>query len=225
MRKLSYWSRDHKNPARILILIGYLILNVTGLFLGDLVHSISGTFNQALILIPIILTIVGYIFYPKKKYKSIYKNFYSRQKLNDLLLIGSTFMFLTFIGNNTNSVQNIHQPLFASAIVFHPSRTIKPTTVSHSSKNLRQRFKAFRKAYKDKTKSQKTMAIIGILLLAGAMMVLIGALSCSIACSGGETLSIIVVIVGFVGVIFGASKIIKRINHGPKKPLVEEPLR
>lgn len=224
MKQISFWAREHKTAARIFIVVGYLFLNVAGLFLGDIVHSITGTFNPALILIPIILTIAGYIFYPKKKNKSIYKNFYFRQKLNDLLLIGSTFMFVIFLGNNTNTLQSMNQPLLASKIVYYPSRIIKPATVNHSSKSLRQRIKAYRKAYKEMTKSQKTLAIIGIVILAVFVAGGVGALSCNIACSGSESLSIVVLVIGLAGVIFGAIKLIQRVTRGPKKPVADQAL-
>ena len=223
MKQISFWARGHKSASRVLIIIGFLFLNAAGLFLGDLLHSITGIFNPSLILIPITLTIVGYIFYPRKN-KSLYKNLYFRKKFNDLLLIVSTFMFVILLGNNTNSIQNMPQPLMASNIVYHPSRIIKPTTVNHSSKNLRQRIKAYRKAYKEMSKSQKTWAIIGIVLLAGLVAMGVGALSCNIACSGSESLSIVVLVIGLAGVVFGAIKLIQRITRGPKKPVADQAL-
>jgi hypothetical protein len=224
MKQISFWAREHKKAARIYIVIGFLFLNVSGLFVGDLLHSLTGIFNPALILIPVTLTIAGYIFYPRKKNKRIFKNFYFRQKLNDLVLIGSTFLFLIFIGNNTNTIQSLQQPLLASTSVFHPSRVIKPTTVSHSSKSLRQRIKAYRKAYKEMTKTQKTLAIIGIIILASFVAAGVGALSCNIACSGSESLSIVVLVIGLAGVVFGAIKLIQRITRGPKKPVAHQAL-
>ncbi len=224
MKQISLWAREHKAAARIYIVVGYLFLNVSGLFLGDLLHSITGTFNPALILIPIILTIAGYIFYPKKKNKSIYKNFYFRQKFNDLLLIGSTFMFLTFFGNNANTIKSLQQPLLASTSVYHPSRVIKPTTVSYSSKSLGQRIKAYRKLYKQMTKTQKTLAIIGIVILAAFVAAGVGGLACNIACSGSEGLSIVVLVIGLAGIVFGTIKLIQRITRGPKKPTADQPL-
>ena len=116
------------------------------------------------------------------------------------------------------------QPLMASNIVYHPSRIIKPTTVNHSSKNLRQRIKAYRKAYKEMTKSQKTWAIIGVVILAGLVAMGVAALACNIACSGSEGIALILVILGFVGAIIGAVKLIQRITRGPKKPAVDQPL-
>lgn len=224
MKQISFWAREHKKAARIYIVVGFLFLNVSGLFLGDLLQSVTGNFNPALIIIPVTLTIAGYIFYPRKKNKRIFKNFYFRQKLNDLVLIGSTFLLLIFIGNNTNTIQSLQQPLLASTSVFHPSRVIKPTTVSHSSKSLRQRIKAYRKAYKEMTKTQKTLAIIGVVILAGLVAMGVGALACNIACSGSEGIALILVILGFVGAIIGAVKLIQRITRGPKKPAADQPL-
>lgn len=232
MRKFSYWSRDHKQSARILIIIGYLILYVTGLFLGDLLHSISGTFNQALILIPIILTLVGYIFYPDKKNKAAYKNFYITQKLNDGFLIIATFLFLVFTGNKLNENRGWNQS--ASALSIHypaseislPNKTVntKPQSGTKASKTFKQRLKALRKVYKESTKTEKTLMIIGVLLIAALAACGIGAASCSLSCSGNGTASFMVFFVGTPLIIFGAIKLIQRIKRGPKKHKVDEPL-
>lgn len=232
MRKLSYWSRDHKQLARILIVTGYLILNVTGLFLGDLVHSISGTFNYAFILIPIILTMVGYFFYPDNKNKNSYRNFYSTQKLNDGFLIMATFLFLVFAGNKLNestrwsqsvSALSIHYPTAKNSVQNKTVNT-KPQSGTKAYKTFKQRLKALRKAYKESTKTEKILMIIGVVLLAGLAGSGVAALSCNLSCSGNEALAIVVLIIGIGGIIYGGYKLIQKITGGGKKTKVDEPL-
>ncbi len=226
MKKLSFWSRDHKTSARILIVVGYLILNMAGLFLGDLLHSFTGNFNAAIILIPIILTMVGYFFYPDKKNKNVYKNFYSRQKLNDGFLVFATFLFLVFAGNKLNentrwsqsaSALSINYPISKNSVENKTVNT-KPQKGTKAYKNFKHRIKALRKAYKESSKSEKTLMIIGVVLLAGAVGYGLAAVACGISCSGSEALAIVVFVVGLGGIIFGAVKLIQRITRGPKKP-------
>ena len=232
MRKLSYWSRDHKQSARILIVFSYLILNVTGLFFGDLLHSIIGIFNSALILIPIILTIVGYIFYPNKKDKTAYKNFYFTQKLNDGFLIIATFLFLVFTGNKLNENRGWNQSASASSIHYPSSKNslknktanTKPQSSNSVSKNFKERLKTLRRALKKGTGTEKALAIFFVILVSGLALSMVAAASCSLTCSGSEALGTIVLILGIPAIIFGAVKLFQRMTRGLKKPVVEEPL-
>jgi hypothetical protein len=232
MRKLSYWSRDHKKSARILIVFSYLILNVTGLFLGDLLHSITGTFNPALILIPIILTIVGYISYPQKKNKAAYNNFYITQKLNDCFLIIATFLFIVFTGNKLNENRGWNQSASASSIHYPSSKislknktvNTKPQSGTSVSKNFIERLQTLRRALKKGTGTEKALAIFFVILVSGLALSMVAAASCSLSCSGSEALGTIVLILGIPAIIFGAVKLFQRMTRGLKKPVVEEPL-
>lgn len=227
MKKLSFWSRDHKTSARILIVVVYLILNLAGLFLGDLLHSFTGNFNAALLLIPVALTLAGYIFYPSKKNKEAYKNFYSTQKLNDGFLIIATFLFIVFAGNKLNENARWSQSASALSINYPTSKNsvenktvnTKPQSGTKASKKFKQRLKALRKAYKESTKTEKALMIFGVVLLAGVVGYGLAALACNISCSGSEALAIVVLIIGVVGIIYGAVKLIQRITGGRKNPM------
>jgi hypothetical protein len=62
--------------------------------------------------------ISGTIFYPSKKNKKKYSDFYRRQKLADGLLIFSTFLLFIYFGNcvNENRV-SISQPVYGISII------------------------------------------------------------------------------------------------------------
>jgi hypothetical protein len=222
MKSLSFWARDHKIAARIIIALCYVILNITGLFLGDLIYSVSGTFNVALLLIPVIMTITGYIFYPKKKYKDSYQNFYVRQKANDFILITATFLFVVFAGNSVNRNFDLGNPVSASIIKRPAQNTqnIAKEKRSHyprfSKKNLRQQLKAWRYSYR--TAGDDKKSFLTVLVIAGAIIVFffVAALSCNISCSGNEALGTTVLILGIAGIAYGATKLIQRITRGPK---------
>lgn len=129
MKRVSFWAHNHKVTARIIIAFIYFFLNLLGLFGGDLLSSLHIVLSPAFYFIPILLTLGGILIYPSKKRKHFYKNFYSRQKLADGLLIIATFLFITYTGNSFNYTRKIN-PLnsaFAISILKSPvSSSIVP---------------------------------------------------------------------------------------------------
>jgi len=222
MKSISFWGRDHKIAARIIIGLCYIILNIAGLVLGDLLHSIWGNFNIALLLIPIAMTITGYVLYPNKKYKDSYRNFYVRQKGNDFLLITATFLFLVFAGNSANRSFDFVTPVSA-AIAIRPAESINNIAKEKrahypgfSKKALRQQLKAWRYAYRTAGNGNKTLLIVAVIAGALVLFIFLAALSCNISCSGNEALGTTVLLLGIAGIAYGATKIIQRITRGPK---------
>ena len=41
MKQVSFWAKNHKISARITIIFAYFLLNITSLFTGDILHSIT----------------------------------------------------------------------------------------------------------------------------------------------------------------------------------------
>ena len=226
MKKLAYWGHSHKNAARIIIILSYLVLNLLALFLGDIIHSLNIEFTPTLYLFAVVLTLTGWMLYPSKSRKNKYRNFFTRQKSADFILISATFLFTAYFGNTLNNPGNtLLNPAQAISII-HPSGSsnISNSTtakISGSKKSLRQKIRAeikgIRKNYKDSTKSQKTFQIIAVVFLALGLTYVLAGLSCSIACSGSEALAYIVFFLGLGGIIFGLVKMIQRITRGKPK--------
>lgn len=227
MKRISTWGHHHKIASRIFIVSGYVVLNLAGLFLGDLLYSMNISWNPLWVILPVLLTLAGLAFYPVKKKKYFYQNFYKRQKLSDALLMGATFMFIVSTGNFLNKYTLPVSQSYAISITYPvPGAKINSKKTGHpesnivskktSRKDLRAQFKKFRKAYKDSTKGQKTLYIILVVLGAAALSYGMVALACGIACSGSEALAYIVGIVGIGAIIFGAVKLIQRITRGRK---------
>ena len=223
MKKLSLWARDHKHAARVTIIISYILLNVIGLFLGDVIHSLNIEFTPLFFLFAISLTLLGWMIYPSKKRKHQYKNFYVRQKSADLILVSATLLFIMYLGNSlNNNSSSFRNPLQAASIVNTNNAgnistpTVTKTAVSKKSlrKKIRSEIKSIRKAYKDSTKSQKTLYIILAVLAAAGLAYGLAAVACGISCSGSEALAIVVFAVGLGGIIFGLIKLIQRITRG-----------
>lgn len=230
MRNISIWAYNHKFPARIGIICIYIILNILGLFTGDLFHSFGIIFNSIFLLIAVTICFAGLIFYPSKKLKFVYKNYYLRQKSADILLISATFLFIVYTGNSMNNRLRPFTSSIAAVLINTHSNTILDRTStdintkvpSLSKKQMRKSFrtivKQIRKKYKESTKGQRTLYIILAIIAAGGLIVLLGGLACSISCGGSEALAYLVFFSGLGGIIFALVKLIQHINRGrPKK--------
>ena len=226
MKKLSFWARENKRTARVTIIFSYILLNLIGLFLGDVIHSLNIEFTPLFFLFAISLTLLGWMIYPSKDKKHEYKNFYIRQKSADLILVSATLLFVIYLGNSLNNNSNsFRNPLQAASIVNTNNAsnistpTVAKTTVSKKSlrQKIRAEIKSIRKAYKDSTKSQKALYIILAVLAAAGLTYVLTMFACSISCSGSEALAIVIFAVGLGGIIFGLVKLIKRITQGKPK--------
>lgn len=234
MKRVSFWALHHKVAARSIIVLIYFFLNLLGLFFGDILSSLNIVLSPAFYLFAILLTLGGILFYPSKKRKHFYKNFYSRQKFADGLLITATFLFITYSGNSFNYTKTINpvNPALAISIVESPVSSSIVKKNAHLSKkenrkHVRSFIKEIRKKYKATSHSGKTVLIILVVLGAVFLSFLILALACNIACSGSEALAYIVGVVGIAAVIFGAIKLIQSINigHPAKKEGNGEPAK
>ena len=225
MKKLAFWARAHKRAARITIITCYLFLNVIGIFLGDVIHSLNIEFTPLFFVTAILMTLLGWMIYPAKSGKKNYRNFFWRQKSADLILVSATFLFLVYMGNALNSNFNSMRNATQAASIVHPTTSVVTTpsveknSVSKKSlrKKIRSEFKSLRKAYKESTKSQKTIYIILAVLAAAGLTYLLAGASCSIACSGAEALAYVVFFVGLGAIVFGLVKLIQRISRGKPK--------
>ena len=226
MKTIAIWGRNNKMPARFIIVISYVLLNLIALFLGDLLHSINLAFTPLFCAVTVVLTLVGYMMYPLKSRKSAYRNFFIRQKSADFILVTATFLFIVYLGNALNNHQNtFRNPVQAiSFITGNISASIHSSPVEKKisgkkdlRKKIRAEIKSLRKAYKESTKGQKTVYIILAVLAALILLYGLTGLACSIACSGSEALAIVVGIVGLAGIIFGLIKVIQRITRGKPK--------
>lgn len=234
MKHISSWAHAHKVEARIAIFLIYIILNISGLFVGDILYSMDINLPQWILILACIVTVVGAFLYPLKKHKHRYLNFYKRQKFFDGLLVFATFIFIVFTGNQIN---NKHEPFigrsFASNII---SRSFSETSSnisnekkigeeSLSKKQQKRSFKmwikSLRKSYKARDNSGKTLRIILVVPGAIGLSFLLMGLACNIACSGAEALGYIVGIGGIAAVIFGAVKLIQRITRGKPNKRME----
>ena len=234
MRIISVWARGHIMLTRLLIVFLYIIINLLGLFLGDLLFSSNIVLTSLFIFLTIGLLFAGMLIYPSKEKKNSYKNFYGLQKTGDLLLATATFLFIVFGGNSLNkksftTFPSVYATSFSipSSQLVNTSASIQPNEFAKATagkpfskkelkKKLKSKWKEFRKHYKESTKGEKTALIILSILIAAGLLSLLAALSCEISCSGSEGLAIAVGILGTGLIIFLLVRVIQRINRGPR---------
>lgn len=229
MKSISIWAHTHKAKARLSIFVIYLFLNIAGLFLGDILYSMNIELPEWILLVAVLLTIGGTIWYPAKKLKSVYQNYYFRRKLADSILVMTTFIFIIFTGNQinnsrsgfiNNSIAGTIIPAFVSVIPNNVSVDKEIPTKTISKKAQRKSFKnwvkSVRKTYKSEGKSNKTLMIILVVIGAAVLSYFLVGLACSLACSGSEALAFIIGIIGIAGIVFGAIKLIQRITRGKR---------
>lgn len=224
MKAISIWAHQHTIFARSFIVCIYIFLNIIGLFLGDLIHSMNVVLSAPFYLFALSLTLVGLFIYPSKKVEKKYKNYYERHKSADCFLVIATFLFIIYSGNSFNEKietgvisSYANTPGLRNIKAYHATEKTSFVAKKSFAKQLRAKLKQLRKAYKTSTKTEKTVYIILTLLAAAGLIILLGGLSCSIACSGSEALAYIVFFVGLGGIIYGAIKLIQHITGRKNK--------
>ena len=82
MKSISLWARDHAWPSRLLIiLVIYPLLNLTGLFLGDLLESSNIVYSSSWTYVLSFVIILLFLFYPGRN-EPAYKNFRFRKTMD-----------------------------------------------------------------------------------------------------------------------------------------------
>ena len=234
MRKISTWARRHIMLTRFLIGLLYIVLNLLALFLGDLLFFTNITLPVLFIYFPFALFFTGLILYPVKGRKHSYKNFYFQQKSADLLLAVSSFLLVVYGGNALNKTSyTSFSGAYATSFSIPSNQQVKtksnieskedskpavkkPLSKKELKKKLKSKWKDFRKHYKESTKGEKTALIILSIIIAAGLLMLVGALSCELACAGSDGAAIAVGILGTGLIIFLLVRVIQRINRGPR---------
>lgn len=235
MYHLSLWARHHAWTARIVIVIAYFLLNVTGWLLGEQL-ALSGIYlSQTHFYIGTVLALAGFFAYPAKKHKRVLKHFYRYQKSCDGLLAGGTFVLIVCL----SQPQSLPQPwmgIAAQATNIAPTN-ISPTPQAKQSifrklarsairwlgvdkaaqKKIQKSWQRLQAEYRETSKGGKIALIALFILIAAALIYLLMGLSCTIACNGSDALAIVVFVLGLGGIILLLVRVINRIQRGPKR--------
>jgi hypothetical protein len=214
MRKISNWAHHHILATRLLLVFFiYPALNLAGWILGSALYeegwSIGFSWGYPLSFITVIIIA---LYDSKRKGLS-----YRQGRFFHLLLALTSFIFILITGTRSTL-----EP--GSGASSHYSYTVQATETIHSRPSVKKQKKGInrlldriRKKYAKSDDGTKAVLIILAVLAAIGLILLVGALACSIACSGSEALAYVVFFLGLGGIILGLVKIIQRISRGPRK--------
>jgi hypothetical protein len=182
----------------------------------------------------------AFIAYPRKKEKGM--AYYRKQKTCDLLLAGSTFFMILYLGNHPEQAFHYRSP-FTSAMASIPvtpgdsvQRSYKPISVFAKSmkgedgkllkwkerkKLLKEQVNAIKKSGGMSKKAQTGLIILSVIVALG-LLALVGALACNISCNGSEVAAVIVGVGGAALVIFLLILVIRKLS-GKKKKEIKNP--
>lgn len=233
MKIISHWASRHVWLSRLSIFVIYLALNILGLFTGDALHLLDIHLPSPFAIAACVLFLTAFVFYPSKKQKSNYRNFYRTQKTCDFLLGFTTFCMIIYFGNATQDVfppaHRAHaafiQPvppiekqlqerpvkkLFTQLLSFTPERSSLKTKVVRKLIQLRQH-------YKNAAPAGKVLFIILGVLVAFGLLYLLAGLACAISCSGSEGAAIALAILGTALIVFLFIRFIRGLNRKYRK--------
>lgn len=245
MRKISLWAKAHKWPARIIIIVSFIILDLLGIIIGIFCNDLNISISSFTMLIFCLVYILGVFMYPSKRDKGRKINahlFYIRQKSCDFLLAASTFGMFIYLGNHPEKIFQGYPSLHA-AVVINPSLPRDSTTkgykpISEFSASMKDRdgnqlkWKERKKLLKeqvrgikksnDLTKGQKTFLTILSVIIALGLLMLLAAAACSLSCNGSDFAAVALGLGGVALIIFLFTLAMRGIHGKKKKKLKTE---
>jgi hypothetical protein len=174
------------------------------------------------------LFLIAALFYPSRKQKHAYKNFYGFRKTMDGVLFSLSFLLIVLTMNASSS----GKLLFGGGNAWAAESAIKPVKPFYKVKvqakgaafiikhwkSLKSNYKLLRQAYRDTTKGEKAALIVLASIVALALWMLVLSLSCTLSCAGAEGAALVVALLGTGLIVFVLVKVIQGINRGQKKP-------
>ncbi|MFT5725437.1 MAG: hypothetical protein ACI9JN_002562 [Bacteroidia bacterium] len=192
LRKHVEWAKKNKKLARGLLIASRVLLGLLGLQLGAMAADVGQVISTKTVAILSIVLALNILAYPKKKSNvKLFRPSLLRRKIQDLVFGTIALALLTSFGNISSQKSNSDSVGARITNVV----TIDTNVVQNSDKV---------EVEKQKTEDvilNILLTILGVVLLAG-LLYLTAILSCSLSCSGQESMAILVLIMGIgIGVI------------------------
>ena len=244
MRIFAIWAKNNPWKARISIILLHFLMGFLAYYLSkELPESIYR--EDIFLYITIIVFLIVALIYPRSKEsaRSNSGRSFIFRKACDLAVATCSFCALLCFNGKYINTSNFSQQIHATSPTSNLANPKDPTaeqilaslkfrdksTLTRKEKRiLKHEFKKQIKIYAKqkilgkKEASNKTLYIILAIVGAVGVLYLVAALSCSLSCNGMEAASIIVLILGLVGVGLALYFIIRRISRGPRnKPKPE----
>lgn len=228
--------------AQFIIVLSHVILVWLSVWIGWELLDLDIKLPQYLGYAFVGLFLFAAITYPSRHTRHSDPGYFFKQKFRDCVLAAATVGMVISVANNPDGLFSSWQTAQAAVINPVENKNEKPTaaqileslkTRDKSSltriekKILRQEFKKQLKVYVvatvkgDKEAQKSTGLIILAIVAAIGLLLLVGALACSISCNGSTGAAIVVGILGAGLVILGLIAVIRSINKKKNKPATE----
>jgi len=204
IKKISVWAKDNPNKAKAGIVSSQLALISSALLTGNYLHHEginTGIQSTHFLLAAVTGTI--FLFPMQNKLKGLFRFTHLKQKLFTLLLSVLSFFLCVNVGNrNAQGEATSASQVTKFQLLAPVMQVLKVKTFLNSTKE----FSTDTSTEKKQMPNDGTVALrIFLCLLIGAaflfLCVCIAALSCSISCSGNDTLAAFVLIFGLAACI------------------------
>lgn len=100
MKNISIWAKNHRNKARLSIIILKILLAVMASFIASALYKIKIILPEITGLTVVCLFVITAMIYPSRKTSISKKSFYIKQKSCDYILLAAGFLMTIFFVNN-----------------------------------------------------------------------------------------------------------------------------
>lgn len=198
MKQISLWAKNHRNPARIIIIVSFIFLNALAIITGHFLHDLGVFFLPEFLFGCFFVFLTAFIGYPSKTHKHTkpkQPGHYRLQKSCDFILAASTFCMIVCLSNWPQTLFQFYPKIKAFAITFPlKDGAASPITGFYSSLKERNgdhvKWKERKKILKEQVREikknknlstgEKILLIFLSALGAAGLLYLVAALSCSL---------------------------------------------
>ena len=219
-RAISYWGKDHPTLTRLILILLNGILCVLALALGLLAFLYEVEIPESIKYILAGLAVLSLLIYPSK-YANIHfiKYSYWQRKRMDFILSFLGFLLLATLFNGflSGTSKLNEESAYAQQVVYKPKTFKEKWKQKVDGFPMVKEYRAFKKQIKQEARLLKKelkasnqndeswkAIVLTLLILIGAYLTgsFIALLACSLACNGSEALALIVLVFGWLAVIY-----------------------
>ena len=211
MYQISCWASRHVWPARVILLLCWIVLNLLAFITGLLMVDEGFLLTKYFLLGGCVSCGLGVLLY--NKHGIPLKNSYFKRKLADAMLALGTFLMVAgeFQKEQPFRYGGWVQPMNTQAAVVVPENRPLPT-MKKAKQTLRQQLKVLQQ-YRMMSRGGK-IALIAVILATGILAFIgVSALACEISCNGSEALAVVVFLLGTAAITIGVIALLRVVKR------------
>ncbi|HVU56953.1 MAG TPA: hypothetical protein VHD83_17950 [Puia sp.] len=192
MKKLSYWARDHRAAARILIILLQLLLTLSAVYTGQVLRTLRMRLDGSIAVTLFLILLTAALLYPRRGRHGGLSG-YRRQKACDFLVAMSCCCLLCFIVNRNYTTALVSSGVYGSLPVDHDAQQTRPAASNEEDRSVNP-------PRRHRHTTEKIALILCVIALAAVCFYGVASLSCSLSCSGSTGLAVVVLAGGLAGI-------------------------